>query len=204
MYERKHTCSSLAKARSGRRGPCGLLSRARADPVYHVQRLSLYDYLRAELEQMRLNLGRGQQAELEIGFSAAGQLKVSWQGRPSDNRKTVLIAHVDREGFLVRRFDESLSSAVCWHAAWTKPEPKLEPDKIGSPVKLFSRHGTMRGTITGMSKTERPISTAEPFNHEVQVRIDERQSKEGVQILNNPYSKALRIMRYLPGIKPTK
>jgi hypothetical protein len=149
----------------------------------------MYDYLLGVLARMRSELSYIQQDRLEVGFTKANQLKISWRGRPSDKRRTVLVAHVDQEGFLVKRFIDSQSSAICWHAAWTETEAQgeLERDKIGSPVRLLSNHGVMSGTIVDMWRTGRAVSPADPFDHEVLVGIKSKLSTGGAHILNNKY-----------------
>ena len=128
----------------------------------------MYEYLLEEVEYLRDRLAPSQRDKLRICFTAASQFSVSWRGRPEDPSKSILVAHVDREGLLVRKFDSAAGTAVCWHTSGEMPK-KAE----GSRVRLVSADQLMKGVIERVSALPNP-TPAHPFDHEVLVRIDPR------------------------------
>jgi len=143
----------------------------------------LYDYLVSMITDFRKKLPVAQRQKMGVDFTPAGQLIVRWRGRPDDPRKSVLISHVDTEGFLVREVDRSTDTALCWHTSGEAPED----DKVGSPVKLVLPYGALRGNIKKISKPSRPLTRDNPFDHEIVVRIEDRDSSRITKFERNPY-----------------
>ena len=143
----------------------------------------VYRHLQSVLDDLRNGLSESQRERLDVRFTPTGQFLVSWRGLSDSTRKTVLLAHVDREGFLVRRLDESARTALCWHTAAEMPDE----DKIGSPVKLLCSDCTLKGHIEKVPENKHPLSAAEPFDHEVLVRIDRKEEIANLDLIENEY-----------------
>ena len=152
-------------------------------PAVSFTEYLMFRYLVAEFRRLRTELPAGAAERFSIDFSPMGQLRVRWQGQPDDRRKTILVAHVDREGFLVTGVDRAAARAYCWHTAGAS----LEPHEIGRRVALACDDMEIRGTIlSSAEKSERP-SCDKPFDHVVEVRIDEAGPPTGRQIERNDY-----------------
>jgi hypothetical protein len=123
--------------------------------------------------------------KLRVRFSGAYQLVVSWRGRESDNRRSVLIAHVDQEGFLLRDFDSSGKYAVCWHTSAEAPDEQLVRE---SEVRLLTPDRVILGRVEKVRKPN-AITPESPFNHEVLVRIEKSARVRNSFIVRNPLFK---------------
>jgi hypothetical protein len=131
----------------------------------------LYGSLLDEVAHLKSRTPAGSTEKLQARFSSgARQLVVSWRGRPADKRRSVLIAHVDQEGFLVREFNRSGTYAVCWHTAAKAPEEDLVRS---SEVRLVSPDTVALGRIEKV-RPLLPATPENPFDHEVVVRIENR------------------------------
>jgi putative aminopeptidase FrvX len=145
----------------------------------------MYGYLGAHFRKLRAELPAAQQHKLTIGYSSAGQLQVAWRGLPGDRRRTMLVAHVDREGFLVRDVDWKAREATCWHTAGGPPEDHLK----GSRVILTVQGKELTGTIADIAEIEGPWSAEHPFNHVVLVRGLEARGNRTNHMIANKYFK---------------
>ena len=152
-------------------------------PCVTFSEYRLYQHLHSSLDDLRAGLSDSQLERLTERFTPAGQLLVSWRGRPESARRAVLVAHVDREGFLVKNHKPGDQFAICWHTAAKIPDE----DKIGSPVKLLCSDCTLSGHIERMSEARHDLTAENPFDHEVVVKVDREESKSDRELLENPY-----------------
>src|SRR5581483_8841696 len=113
--------------------PVAVFSALATVPCVSFAEYLMYERLTAEFARLRRGLPENEETKLAVSYSAAGQLVVSWRGRPADGRKTVLVAHVDTEGLLVREIDAATSRAICWHTTGHPPELHT----LGRRVMLF-------------------------------------------------------------------
>src|SRR5271166_6638391 len=155
-------------------------------PCVTFSEYQLYRYLHSEWGKIQRGLNDTQQERLTVGFTAAGQLLVRWRGRPGDKRRTILIAHVDQEGLLVRSFNPTTQLAKCWHTSAQVPEQHVSKGNgKGSPVKLICTDRTLYGSVVAASKIQGEISATNPFDHEVLVRVERQEHKPNSLILKN-------------------
>jgi putative aminopeptidase FrvX len=141
----------------------------------------VYEYLLDEVRYLGGGLVGSQREKLRCGFTEAGQLLVSWRGRSDDQSKSILVAHVDREGLLIRGFDASKSVAYCWHTAGRAPE-----DLNGSRVRLYTSGQVMSGIVQGISRGS-SLDNESPFKHEIVVRIDQQNRASNARFFKNPH-----------------
>lgn len=143
----------------------------------------LYDYLLSVLDRARVGLTTSQRDRLTINFSTSGQMCVSWRGRGGDPRRTILVAHVDTEGFLVRKFDRGANRVLCWHTSAEMPDQ----DKLGSPVRLILSGSVLRGRILSIAERSRVLTSSDPFDHEVLVEVERKENRQVAKFIKNSY-----------------
>ena len=146
--------------------PVGIFRQLVQIPCVSFNEYLMYRCLTAEFSNLRNALGPTVRDRLRVTYTDSGQLLVSWRGSPHDSRRTVLVAHVDREGFLVRSIDGD--RALCWHTAASTPEPYTK----GRRVRLLCRDRVLTGRVGAIVEFDGPVSAEMPFDHTVEIEID--------------------------------
>jgi putative aminopeptidase FrvX len=140
----------------------------------------IFERLAAEFHALQTGLPETAPDQLSIDYSPAGQLRVRWRGIPKDRRRTVLVAHVDREGFLVRRVDWERGLAICWHTAGDGPH-----EQSGSPVTLSVDGKEIVGTLDAIIEHE--PTPDEPFDHVAEVQVVSVRDGSARRVPENDY-----------------
>jgi putative aminopeptidase FrvX len=143
----------------------------------------MYRHLSAQFTQLRDDTPAADKEKLSVKYSQTGQLQVAWHNRPDDPRKTICVAHVDHEGFLVREFDRAAGRALCWYTAAETPEAHV----IGRRVRLRCDDVEIAGVIASVTANAGPFDSSHPFDHDVEVRIDTVGPSKAPPIVSNDY-----------------
>ncbi len=143
----------------------------------------MYRHLSAQFTQLRDDTPAGDKEKLSVKYSPTGQLQVAWHNRPGDQRKTILVAHVDHEGFLVREFDRPAGRALCWYTAAETPEAHV----VGRRVKLRCDDAEIAGAIASVRANTGTFDSEHPFDHDVEIRIDTVVPAKAPHIVSNDY-----------------
>jgi putative aminopeptidase FrvX len=143
----------------------------------------MYRHLAAQFTQLREDTPAADKEKLSVKYSPTGQLHVAWHNRPGDPRKTILVAHVDHEGFLVREFDRQAGRALCWYTAAETPEDHV----LGRRVKLLCDDVEIAGVIANIQANSGALSAEHPFDHDVEIRIDTVVAAKEPHVVNNDY-----------------
>jgi hypothetical protein len=123
--------------------PVGLLRKLSRIPSVTFNEYLVYRYLMNLWSDVAERMPSQKRKDLKFGFTPAGQLRVRWTGNPASKRRVILIAHVDKEGFLIDECASDMKSCAGWHSAI---EPLSAEDK-GKEVRLILRGGEYVGKI---------------------------------------------------------
>jgi hypothetical protein len=82
---------------------------------------------------------------LRIGSTPSGHLKVQWTGIPENKKRLVLVAHIDREGFLIRRISGE-ESCEGWQSSY-QFKGNTDFKALNSDILLSFKDGTYAGKI---------------------------------------------------------
>ncbi len=112
----------------------------------------MYEFLVRRWMGIRSEMREAQRKKLSIEFREGSQLAVRWQGAPKRQRNMVLVAHVDKEGFLIERFDPN--EKYCYGFP-VNDETDIGDSIVGSEVEIRSRFGKHDATVKSVKHAER-------------------------------------------------